>query len=448
MIMERLKDITVYAIIIACINYTSFGQVLEKYVPENLDVFESDTIKYEVNTDGYIDVKSIPRPDCGAFYKIANYYYNEADKIFVIPDRMEDSSGFERIKKAFSRSYKNFVFKKESELSDADFQKLLVLHAPIHYYKDWSKFDLPILREDKGFSFRGQKYTDQNDGIFYMSSKIIAKTGNSITPVWNLFNSYCTLYKYVIINDNRYVKYGMLNGHEINLEKIKKSNYRSVISKYFKFDISKSSEGISSDEYDAIVEQICETMGLPLPGFKIQCMMHSGPNEARLFSNWFALLGCDILKDSVTFGAAHNGVIHVIGKGKGLISHESFHAIWDKLVGIRNTFFTEGVQMYYEFIRDSSKISAALEVMKKYKDYDLKPLITTGNNFFNAPNENNRSIAYPISGLFSMYLVEQYGLEKYKLLFKAEKGESGFTQVYELKLDTILANFHSWIDSK
>jgi hypothetical protein len=447
MIMARLKDITVYAIILTCMNYSSFGQILEAYVPENLDVFKSDTTKYEVDADGCIDVKSIPRPDCQAFYKIANYYYNEAEKIFVIPEGTEDSSGVERIKKEFARSYKNYVFKKESELSNADFQKLLVLHAPIHYYKDWSRFNLPVYQEEKGFSFRGHKYTDVNDGIFYISPHIIAKTGNSITPVWNLYNSYCTLYKYVIINDNRYVKYGMLNGHEINLEKIRKSNYKRVISKYFTFDISKSLEGISTDEYDAIVEQICGTMSLPLPKFKIQCMMHSGPNEARLFSNWFALLGCDILNDSVTFGAAHNGVIHVIGEGKGLISHESFHAIWDKLVGIRNTFFAEGIQMYYEFIRDSSKMSSALEVVKKYHDYDAKSLIT-GDNFFNAPNENNRSIAYPISGVFSTYLIERYGLEKYKSLFKAEKGEDGFPEVYELKLDTILAEFYSWIDSK
>ena len=124
-------------------------------------------------------------------------------------------------------------------------------------------------------------------------------------------------------------------------------------------------------------------MDLDLPDFRIQCMMHSGPNEARLFSNWFLYLGCDILEDSVVFGAAHNGLIHVINEDKGLIRHESFHAIWDKLVGIRNTFFTEGAQMYYEFAQDSSKKTTALEVMKKHKDYDLKSLII-GNNFFNA----------------------------------------------------------------
>jgi hypothetical protein len=239
----------------------------------------------------------------------------------------------------------------------------------------------------------------------------------------------------------------LLNGHEIDLGKIKTSNYKSVISKYFNFDISKSIEGISTSEYDMIAEQICETMNLGLPDFKVQCMVHSGANEARLFSNWFPYLGCDILKDSVTFGAAHNGVIHVIGEDKGLVSHESFHALWDKLVGIRNIFFTEGTQMYYEFVRDSSKITAALEVMKKHKDYDLKSLII-GNNFFNARDENNKVIAYPISGLVSMYLIEKYGLEKYKLLFRAEKGENGFTEVYELKLDTILEDFYSWIDSK
>ena len=436
----------VYVIIFACINYSSFGQILEKYVPENLDIFKSNTAKYEINPDGYIDIKSIPRPDCGAFQKIANYYYFNADKIFVIPEGIEDSPGFERIRNGVTRSYKNFEFKKESELTNTDFQKLLILHAPIHYYKEWTKFNLPVLQEENGFSFRGQQYTDTNDGIFYMSPKIIAVTGNSMTPVWNLYNSYCVLYKYVIIDDNRYVKYGMLNGHEIDLKKVKTSNYKSIISKYFIIDISKSLKEFSTD-YDVIVEQICEAMDLDLPNFKIQCMMHSEANEARLFSNWFFLLGCDILDESVTFGAAHNGIIHVIGEDKGLIRHESFHAIWDKLVGIRNIFFAEGTQMYYEFIQDSSKITAALEVMKKHKDYDLKSLII-GDNFFNAPNENNQIISYPISGLVSMYLVEEYGLEKYKLLFNAEKGEQGFNEIYGLKFDVILSDFYSWIDSK
>ena len=169
-------------------------------------------------------------------------------------------------------------------------------------------------------------------------------------------------------------------------------------------------------------------MDLELPDFKIQCMVHSEPNEARLFSNWFFITGCDILADSMIFGAHHNGIIHVIGEDKGLISHESFHAVWAILVGKRNIFFAEGAQMYYEFVCDSSKITSALEVMRKYKEYDLKPMIV-GNEFFGAPNENNRIIAYPISGLFSMYLIEKYGLEKYKLLYTAQKGENGITDV-------------------
>ena len=76
----------VYVIILACLHYSSFAQILDKHVPENLDIFKSDAVTYEVNADGSIDVKSIPRPDCEVFYKIANYYYNEAEKIFVIPE--------------------------------------------------------------------------------------------------------------------------------------------------------------------------------------------------------------------------------------------------------------------------------------------------------------------------------------------------------------------------
>ena len=47
-----------------------------------------------------------------------------------------------------------------------------------------------------------------------------------------------------------------------------------------------------------------------------------------------------------------------------------------------------------------------------------------------------------------MYLIEKYGLEQYKLLFEAEKGERGFAEVYGVELDAILADFYSWVDSK
>lgn len=61
--------------------------------------------------------------------------------------------------------------------------------------------------------------------------------------------------------------------------------------------------------------------------------------------------------------------------------------------------------------------------------------------------ENNRTIAYPISGLFSQYLIDNHGLDKYKLLFTAQKGDNGFADVYELKLDALLADFYSWMDA-
>jgi hypothetical protein len=437
---------TFFAILLACVYYSSFGQIPEGYLPDDLEIFDTDTIKYQGNADGYIDVKSIPRPDCEAFAQLANYYYFSAEKAFVVPEGIQGNSDFERMKNNYSRSYKNSVFKKESELNEADFQKVLVLYAPIHCYKDWDRFNLPIIQEENGFSFRGQEYTDVNDGIFYVSSDAIVKTGNSITPVLNLFNSYGILYKYLIINNNSYVKYGLLNGHEIDLDKIRKSNYESSETTYYKFDVTKSLR-MNCAEYDEIVEQICETMDLDIPDFKIHCMVHSEPNEARLFSNWFFLLGCDPLAESAIFGANINGIIHVIGEDRGLVSHESFHAVWDALVGIRNVFFTEGIQMYYEFLCDSSKISPALEVMKKYRTYDLKPLIA-GDEFWNTPIENNRIIAYPISGLFSMYLIEKYGLEKFKSLYRARKGEEGFTDVYHVKYDDLLTGYYSWIDSK
>ena len=62
-------------------------------------------------------------------------------------------------------------------------------------------------------------------------------------------------------------------------------------------------------------------------------------------------------------------------------------------------------------------------------------------------NDFNWNIAYPISGLFSMYLVEKYGLPKYKLLFRADKGEKGFTDVYNLDYNTLLSDYYTWMDS-
>lgn len=399
-----------------------------------------------LKSQGYIDVKLLPRPDCKGG-KLYQTFDSHKDKILVLPNSVDDSVEFNRILAYWKRGWDNLAIKYESELTESDYSKALNIYGPIQGYKHWEKFGVPIANTKGGFVFRGKTYSGVDDGLTYLSPNRYVYTGNSPSIIWKLQRTLTGYYEYFVIRNGLLSLVRIPEKPEIDLDEIRRVNYTMLPSKFYHLFVAKQVN--ANFPVDSIVESICKTMHLSLPDFKITAYVHSDPNAARLFANFFFVAGCDILPDSMKFGTAQFGSIHTVGSDYQLLQHESFHILWEGLVGHSggNEFFAEGIQTYYQFMRDTVNYTNALAVAQKHIDFDITNLVLRGNmqDFWGGPSENGWPIAYSIAGLFVKSLIDQWGLDKFKQLYVIEDKETAFKNIYSRTTAEVIDGYKKFI---
>ncbi len=395
----------------------------------------------------YVDVKLLPRPDCNGspLYKA---FDSQKEKILVLPNSVKDSVEFKRILGYWEKGWNKRNIKCESELTPSDYHRALQIYGPIEGFKHWEKFDVPILKTESGFTFDGKKYSGTDDGLTYLSPTRYVYTGNSSSVIWQLQRTYTAWYQYFVIRNGLLSLVRIQGKPEINLDKIRRADYTKLPSKFYNLYISKKLN--YSFDADSIVYLICKTMHLPLPSFKIPAYIHSDPNAARLFANFFFMAGCDVLPDSMKFGTSQFGSIHTVGMDYLLLRHESFHILWEGLVGNSggNSFLDEGAEQYYEFLADSLNYVKALSVARRHKDFDITNLVSKGSaqDFWGGPSENGWPVAYSVSGLFVKFLVDQWGLDKFKRFYVSEGGETAFQNIYSRTIAEVIDGYGKSIE--
>ena len=234
----------------------------------------------------------------------------------------------------------------------------------------------------------------------------------------------------------------------IDVTKIRDSNYNKISTKYYNLFIDKKLGEINIS--DSIIIDICHKMQLPLPEFKINAFLHNDPNATRLFSNFYFMAGCDTLSSEMKFGTVQIDGIHTTGVDIGFVKHETFHYLWQKLVGINpniNEFYNEGIQKYYEFLNDTLQLNYALEIPKEYSDYDIFDIVVKGDRqkFWGGPAKNNVPIAYYLSGLFVKFLIDEWGLNTFKSFYVNQDIEESFDKYYQHTAAEMILKYNNWI---
>jgi hypothetical protein len=104
-----------------------------------------------------------------------------------------------------------------------------------------------------------------------------------------------------------------------------------------------------------------------------------------------------------------------------------------------NPYLIEGAAVAADPVYDENYIHymAALAYQNNYK-IKIKDLFNFLSFF-----EQTSSISYIYAGSFSKFLIEKYGIEKYKKLYQ----DINFEQIYHLPLDTLSKKYTSFIDS-
>lgn len=400
------------------------------------------------NSVDYIDVKTLPRPDCTGKNSIWNEFAKNPIKILVIPDSPSDTAGFYKMFKIKKRQYHDTLICRESELLADDFANGLEILGNINDFKLWERFDLPIEKLDYGFNYSNKDYKDKLDGIFYISDKRIVFTGNSMEIIKEL-QTQTGFYKSIIFEKGLLSSYCLPNDTIIDIDKVRETNFITKSSKHFNLFVDKkfpSSTTIS----DSVVIDICSRMEIPLPESKINAFLHDDANSTRLFSNFFFMTGCDTLQKDFLINTVHLNAIHTNGLDLEMIKHETFHLVWNTIVGSpgNQSFLNEGIQEYYQQLLDSSRVNRNIEVLKRHFDYNIDTLILrgNGNDFWGGPSENNWPIAYNISGLFVKYLIDNWGFDTFKEFYPMTDREKAYIEIYGMTPLELKKGFYSWIE--
>jgi hypothetical protein len=253
-------------------------------------------------------------------------------------------------------------------------------------------------------------------------------------------------FEYVVLNNAVPELIG--NGSHISdLKALKKSLYTPIESKYYIFMVSgnldlddRKANDAEIEKFDKHAEAFVEKMRLSLPEKKIQTYIHATQEEIKYFSGYFGSL-CD---DGTMHGFINGDEIHS-WKWGGAIEHEANHHLFNRQVNkMAPTFLSEGIQKWYEFTMSAEQKEKGFQRAREFADEDLTDVICGRTYFFQGDKY------YLISGIFTDYLIDTYGLDKFKELFKNETRDilAGFEKTYGKPLSDILGDYKSWLLNK
>ena len=377
-------------------------------------------------------IKTLPQPDWN--FTLLQAFFKTAEFVFVTTD-VEDSVTYKNIcTLCKQRSMPNvrIVVKHENQLSEEDYDKHMLVCGPIHCFKKWDTFGMPIKRIQDGFQFSPNTFDDANDGIFFISSDNtrVAYTGNSLNSIDGLLRTITGLYQYTIVQNSIPAYFGnFVNGRfntsgNIDLKRERRRYLnRTLTSKHYVFHYSNKIDNAKilqakAESFDQYCDKAIAKLELEQPVYKIHCYIYSDENEKFLLSGTPGPGG-------VTYGKE----IHTLGFDP--VEHESIHVLFNSGVAQpNNNFFNEGIRQYYEYVTDPDSLSAGRKTVMKYLNEPIEKWANGSIYFFSTPSENQWPVAYPVSGLFVKNLIDNHGLDKFKKFYGKLDVEAGFLEVY------------------
>jgi len=339
--------------------------------------------------------------------------------------------------------------KTESQLQKSDFNNNFCILGPIASFSHWKKFDIPIKKWRRGFKIGKYSFKNPSHGFSYISPSETSPfrlviSGNSIQSFEQMTYKFSLGFEFVVFNDDIPVFIG--NGsHDTELNALRESLYIPVESKYFAFMISRSLMEDEKDidaeieKCDHHIEVFVEKMKLDLPQTKIKMFIHATQKDIKYFTGYFD----DLCDDGIISGRVVGDETHS-WKWEA-IEHESIHHIFNHQVNeVPATFLCEGVPMWYENTKNAEIKRISLQRAIEFVDYDLTDVICGKENFYQGDKY------YLISGMFTEYLIDTYGLNKFLELYRHERRDLlyGFEKIYNKPLSEILQEYREWLSGR
>jgi hypothetical protein len=375
-------------------------------------------------------------------FELIQKFYNTDTVIVIFPDSesmsFRDKQDVENF--IFWGKKPAFIFKRESVLVPADFDKHLQLYGAIFNFKN-SYSKIPITVCKNSFCYKNESFHNDNDAFYFLTdnSRILytcRNTNNALNP----FSIYgIGAYQLYIYSDYeiRYSGYSDPVSHEGNINDIRELKNQYFLEQstlYFTLNIAKtlnidSIYNVLSDSLDKYVINLCNYLKVDTSNIdKMKLFIYANRIDLQKFIAapfW-----------STVYGKCMGNVLHAYGVNLATIKHETAHSIIFQKIGYySNPFFDEGFRQYTEYFFNKNAYSSDLETTKNHLEFLNKELLKGDNNFFN--NQEN----YSISGVFTKYIIGKIGLSEFKTAFSQQSIEEYLIKNYNISTEKLLEEF-------
>ena len=335
------------------------------------------------------------------------------------------------------RSNPSITVKYEDQLDSTDLTKHLNFFGPIKSYKYLDKY-LPsvISISMNGFNLSIFKYNDSLDAISTITSKGDRRfqLGNSFEGTMSLWTTFQDISQYFIMENYAITRHGYLNNdayygekdYDVNI--LRADQLIKYETKYYSFfydpGIFSSNQNIDSlfANEDVKLEEVINLLQFDYPKRKIECYLYKDLEQKYYLS---ATPG---------FGNPFPNAFQNHSVGFGPAEHESIHI----LMGNVSTIFSEGIVGYYYSTKDSLEWKKNKAIISQHPDFSIKDFLNNSNNF------DFSELSYAASAHFAKYLIDTYGIEKFKTTSTYYDIKNGFRETYNKSFDEIADEWNEY----
>ncbi|MCE1190434.1 MAG: hypothetical protein LWX56_14995 [Ignavibacteria bacterium] len=301
----------------------------------------------------------------------------------------------------------HYVCVPENEFTTVDTNFHYLFFGTFDSYTTLNKW-LPstFLSTKDGFLFKGEKFSDSLDALHLFTSdgNFCFTLGNSISAIKSQFSTFITISQFNIMRNYRIAYHGFLNNdnsldsnHFYDCRALQSKQLKQYNSRYYEFyidpalltgEVNVDSLRSSEDKKYLDIVKICQ---VPISQTRIKCYVYKD------FAQKYFL--------SATPGSGNpfEKAMESHNVGFSSVQHESIHL----LAGEMSTFLAEGLMGYFYTKTDTKEWTRIRNLFDKPEDPDFERYLYKGDFDFT-------SEAYGSAAYFTRFLIDTYGLSKFK----------------------------------
>jgi len=334
-----------------------------------------------------------------------------------------------------------YVYKKENSLTTKDEARHLQFYGPFFDFKITEIQNIPIKQISGGFWFNNEAFTHATDAFFYLNNDAnrLYTCQNSSKEMNQTINYAAGYYQFYIFRGDDIHLSGSCSSKtgksQLNyIAEMRKMYFESIETKHFNFQLAKNlySDSVSqviSTEADLFLETLCTALQTDTIGLeKMTTYVYKNMDDLRKFLSMSPLM--------TIYGKSIGSINHVSSFDMTVFKHETAHSIINQKIGAQaNSFFCEGFATYTGYLIDDIGYKNDFDSTRIHLDLLSKDVIFRDNrSFYSLP------ILYPISGVFTRFVVKKMGIELFKDVYAQKNIEIAF-QEKGFSLESLITEF-------